>query len=109
MRSSFGGILLSDFLVNAVSASASIPACYYQNPRSVFQHLLHDLKIKFQQNLDYALAHSSKISVTELNKFQPTLQYNEFTQKVSFQIEGPGSTNYYVQFSEPLARSFGFE
>ena len=37
---------LSDYYLyyrqNAVSATASIPAGYYQNPRAVIQHLLHD-------------------------------------------------------------------
>ena len=66
---------------NAVSATASIPVGYYQNPRTIIQHLLHDLKIKFHQNLDYALAHSSETYVTEPIKFQLTLQYNKFTQK----------------------------
>ena len=94
---------------NAVSATASIPAGYYQNPRSIIQHQLHDLKIKFQQNLDDALAHSSETYVTEPIKFQLTLQYNEFTQKVSFQVKGSGSKDYHVQLSEPLARIFGFE
>ena len=70
---------------------------------------MHYLKIKFQQNLDYALAHSSETCVTEPIKFQLTLQYNEITQKVSFQVKGPGSTDYHVQLSEPLARIFGFE
>ena len=84
------------------------PAGYYQNPRSIIQHLIHDLKIKFQQNLDYALAHFSETYVTEPIKFQLTLQYNEFTQ-VSFQVKGPGSTDYHVRLSEPLTRIFGFE
>ena len=79
---------LSDYYLyyrqNAVSAKACIPAGYYQNPRSIIQHLLHDLKIKFHQNLDYVLTHSSKTYVTEPIKYQLTLQYNEFTQKVSF-------------------------
>ena len=97
------------FRQNTVSATVSIPAGYYQNPRSIIQHLLHDLKTKFQQNLNYALAHSSETYVTEPIKFQLTLQYNEFTQKVSFQVKGPGSTYYHVQLSEPLARIFGFE
>ena len=94
---------------NAVSATTSIPAGYYQNSSSILQHLLHDLKIKFQQNLDYALAHSSETYVTEPIKFQLTLQHNEFTQKVSFQVKGPGLTDYHVQLSKPLARIFGFE
>ena len=104
---------LSDYYLyyrqNAVSATASIPAGYYQNPRFIIQHLLHDLKNKFQQNLDYGLTHSSETYVTELLKFQLNLQYNEFTQKVSFQVKGPGSTDYHVQLSEPLARIFGSE
>ena len=47
--------------------------------------------------------------VTEPIKFQLTLQYNEFTQKVSFQVKEPGSTDYHVQLPKPLARIFGFE
>ena len=42
---------LSDYYLyyrqNAVAANASIPAGYYQNPRSIMQHSLHDQKIKF--------------------------------------------------------------
>ena len=47
--------------------------------------------------------------MTKPIKFQQTLQYNGFTQKVSFQVEGPGSTDYHVQLSEALARIFGFQ
>ena len=99
---------LSDYYLhyrqNVVSAIASIPSGYFQNSRSIIQHLLHDLKIKCLQNLDYALAHSSETYVSEPIKFQLTLQYNEFTQKVSFQVKGPSSTDYHVQLSEPLTR-----
>ena len=104
---------LSDYYLycrqNAVSATEGILAGYYQNPRSIIQHLLHDLKIKFHQKLDYAFAHYSETYVTEPIKYQLTLQYNEFTQKFSIQFRGPGSTDYHVQFSETLARIFGFE
>ena len=103
---------LSDYYLyyrqNAVSAKTSIPAGYYQNPRSIKQHLLHDLKIKFYQNLDYALAHYSETYVTEPIEFQLTLQYNKFTQKVSIQVKGSRSTDYHVQLSEPLTRILGF-
>ena len=47
--------------------------------------------------------------MTEPIKFQLTLQYNEFTRKVSFQVKGPGSSDYHVQLSEPLAKIFGFQ
>ena len=99
---------LSDYYLycgqNAVSATASISAGYYQNHRSFTQHLLHDLKIKFQQNLDYALAHSTYM--TEPIKFLLTLQYNEFTQKGSFQVKGPGSMDYHVQL-RTISQDFG--
>ena len=47
--------------------------------------------------------------MTESIKFQLTSQYNEFIEKVSFQVKGPGSTYYHVQLLKSLARIIGFE